>query len=186
MAALHTVPVATNPSTGHAAPIPVQLSAMSQSSTAALHTVPVATNPSAGHAALIPVQLSASSHAPAAARHVVPAAANTSTGHAAFMPSHNSGASHTPADVRHTVVVGARIHVPTEPGALHIWQSPADPHAELQQTPSAQKPLWQSAAKAQPSPSVPMPKSSTVLVYVVGVGCPPMTIALPFNNNTAR
>jgi len=34
-------------------------------------------------------------------------------------------------------------HVPTEPALLHAWQSPL--HAELQQFPSTQKPLWHSA-----------------------------------------
>jgi hypothetical protein len=77
------------------------------------------------------------------------------------------------------------MHVPTEPGALHIWQSVAVPHAELQQTPSAQKPLWQSVANAQPSPSEPLLKSSAVAVNELPDVWPAVTSTLPPVSTTA-
>jgi hypothetical protein len=42
------------------------------------------------------------------------------------------------------------MHVPTDPSASHAWHWP--PHAALQQTPSAQRPEWHSAAPPQTVP----------------------------------
>src|SRR5207244_1620679 len=100
---VHAVPFALKASVGHAALVPVQVSATSHSPAAARHTapafpagcvqvlvlpshrsrvqglvsavhaVPAGCFASAGHVALVPVQLSATSHSPAAARQTVPA-----------------------------------------------------------------------------------------------------------------
>src|SRR5439155_22802862 len=65
----HTVPSGLKPSDGHAALVPVHVSAMSHALAAARQTVPAATKPSAGQALLAPSQLSATSQGPALARH---------------------------------------------------------------------------------------------------------------------
>jgi len=70
---LHDVPLATTPSAGQDADVPVQLSATSHCPVEARHTVADGLNPSAGQEVEVPVQLSATSHVPAAARHTAPA-----------------------------------------------------------------------------------------------------------------
>jgi hypothetical protein len=59
-------------SVGHAAELPVQLSATSQVPAEPRHSVPEGTKLSAGQSVLDPSQLSATSQVPAAARHWVP------------------------------------------------------------------------------------------------------------------
>src|SRR6266566_5215420 len=90
-------------SAGHAAPEPVQFSAMSQASTAARHTVLWSLKASAGQSALDPVQVSATSQSPAAARHTVVWSLKPSAGHAVFVPSQTSATSQSPAAARHSV-----------------------------------------------------------------------------------
>jgi hypothetical protein len=52
--------------------------------------------------------------------------------------------------VRGTPPMGTKLQTPGEPGALHVLH--VSPHEELQQTPSTQKPLWQSAAQPHACP----------------------------------
>jgi hypothetical protein len=126
------VPAVTFASVGHAAELPVQLSATSHTPAAARHTVALDRKASVGHAVLLPVHVSATSHGPAAARQVVPALPArceqmwsllqvsvvhgfpssvqaypvgrfASAGHATFVPSHVSATSQSFAAARHTV-----------------------------------------------------------------------------------
>ena len=98
---VHAVPLACFASAGHAAFVPVQLSAASHSPAVARQTVVVGRKPSAGQLALVPVHVSATSHTPAAARHTVVVGSSASAGHVLLVPVHVSSTSHTPADARH-------------------------------------------------------------------------------------
>ena len=89
-------------SVGHAAVLPVQLSATSQIPADARHSKVAGLKLSVGHAAALPVQLSATSQIPADARHSTVAAWNTSVGHAAALPVQLSATSQIPADARHS------------------------------------------------------------------------------------
>src|SRR5437879_7663154 len=114
-------------SAGHAALVPSQVSATSQSPAAARHTVPalpagcwqrallpsqvsvvhglpssvhavpLGSLVSAGQVALATVQVSSRSHSPAAARHTVPAGLMACAGHVALVPLHVSATSQSPA-----------------------------------------------------------------------------------------
>jgi hypothetical protein len=84
-------------SAGHAADVPVQLSATSQPPEAARHCVPAGTKASAGQLLLVPLQVSATSQPPAEARHVVPFGRTASGGHAAEVPVQVSAMSQPPA-----------------------------------------------------------------------------------------
>jgi hypothetical protein len=76
------------------------------------------------------------------------------------------------------------VHVPGEPGALHVLQ--VSPHATLQQTPSAQKPLAQSPAQPQAWPfgfrAAPAPLQGTCTAIV---STPPSRGVLPFGPQLA-
>jgi hypothetical protein len=74
------VPSATWRSAGHAAALPVQVSATSHSPVAGLQAVPAGRNWSAGQVQAAPSQVSATSHAPADARQVVPAGSRALVG----------------------------------------------------------------------------------------------------------
>ena len=135
---VHAIPLGCFASPGHAALVPVQLSAMSHSPAVTRQTVVVGRKPSAGQLTLVPVHVSTTSHTPADARHVTPAfpaacwqlswlpsrrsvvqtfpssvhavplACFASAGQATLVPVQLSATSHSPAAARHTVVVGSR------------------------------------------------------------------------------
>jgi hypothetical protein len=72
-------------------------------------------------------------------------------------PLHVPSRPHTVASVvghieatRGAMPFGTKLQIPGEPGALQVLQ--VSPHAALQQMPSTQKPLWQSAAHPQACP----------------------------------
>jgi hypothetical protein len=139
------VPDRLNTSTGQAADMPVQVSAMSQTPAEARQLVPDGLNTSAGQAADMPVQVSAMSQTPAEARQLVPEDLSTSAGQAVATPLHVSARSQLPADARHVVLAARGAHAPfvaAPAPVLHAWQSVGSlfPQAELQHTPSAQKP----------------------------------------------
>ena len=100
---VHAVPLACFASPGHAAFVPVQLSATSHSPAVARQTVVVGRKLSAGQLTLVPVHVSATSHTPAAARHAVVVGSNASAGHALLVPVQVSAGSQMPADARHVV-----------------------------------------------------------------------------------
>src|SRR5207245_11206715 len=112
----HTVRSGLKPWDGHAALVPVHVSAMSHALAAARQTVPAATKPSAGQALLAPSQLSATSQAPAAGRQT--AVLFASAGQVALDPVQVSATSHAPAAARHTVALEANWQeaVQQEPG----------------------------------------------------------------------
>src|SRR5262249_44923708 len=93
---------------GHAAPVPVHVSATSQTPEAARQTVPATTNRSAGHDAAVPVHVSATSQTPAAARQTVPATTNRSAGHDAEVPVQVSATSQAPVEARQVVPAGMK------------------------------------------------------------------------------
>jgi hypothetical protein len=62
-------------------------------------------------------------------------------GHAVLTPLQVSAVSQRSAAARQVVPAEIGLHVPNDPGLLHDWQSDDPAQAELQQTPSAQKPL---------------------------------------------
>ena len=70
---LHIEPGALGESTGHAAALPVQLSAASHTPATARHTVLDDRKAFVGHAAPVPPQVSATSQTPAETRHTTPA-----------------------------------------------------------------------------------------------------------------
>ena len=135
----HAVPGDLSASAGHAADVPVQVSATSHAPAAVRQVVVAAANPSAGHAADVPGHFSATSHVPADARQVVVAGANASAGHASAVPLHTSAVSHVPVDARHVVPLVTGEQVPTLPESVHEPQPPLQ--ALSQQTPPTQKPL---------------------------------------------
>jgi hypothetical protein len=164
LAARHTVPGCAKASGGHAALLPVHVSATSHGPAEARHTVVADAKPSGGHAALLPVHVSSTSQTPAEARHTVVAGAKASAGHAALLPVHVSSTSQTPAEARHTVVAGAKasvghaallpVHVsatshgPAE--ARHVRPADTNPHVPFTAAPAATLHAWQSVATPPP------------------------------------
>src|SRR5262245_40570532 len=120
------VPALASASPGHAAALPVHVSATSHAPALGRHSVPEATNASAGHAVESTEQCSATSHEPAADRHSVAVAATS------------------------------WVHEPLlEPpkATLQAWQSAApSPHAVSQHTPSTQWPDAHSSFAVQKMP----------------------------------
>src|SRR5207237_89121 len=96
----HAVPLACLASAGHAALVPVQVSARSHSPAAARHVVVAGWNVSAGQSLATPSQLSATSQAPAVGRHT--AVLFASAGQVVLVPVQASATSHAPAAGRHT------------------------------------------------------------------------------------
>src|SRR5207247_2598938 len=80
---VHAAPLGCLVSAGHAALVPVQVSARSHSPAAARQTVLEGLKASVGQALLVPSQVSAWSQTPAAARHTVPAGCFPSAGQCA-------------------------------------------------------------------------------------------------------
>jgi hypothetical protein len=91
---------------GHAALVPLQLSAVSHTPAALRQMVPLGSKLFAGHAVEVPLQTSAASQVPADARQTVPAEAGRSDGQSREEPVHSSAASHAAALARQTVVAG--------------------------------------------------------------------------------
>jgi hypothetical protein len=104
----HWTELDLNASAGHAADVPEQFSAMSQTSAAPLHGTKVPWNASVGQAAEFPVQFSATSHGPAIPRHGVCAVMNVSLGQLAELPVQFSVTSQIPAAPRHGTLDGAK------------------------------------------------------------------------------
>jgi hypothetical protein len=122
---LHGVPSVAVRFSGHMAPVPEQVSAMSQPPIAAgRHTVVLGAKPSAGQVVAVPLQVSATSQSPAESRQLRPAA------------------------------TGAQVPLDGAPAAMaQAWQSVVPPaQALLQHTPSAQNVLvhWLPAMQAEP------------------------------------
>lgn len=88
-------------SAGQSLLVPVQYSAMSQTSAAGRHT-PL-DFASSGQEALVPLHVSAMSHGPAAARQIVPFGASESAGQASLVPVQVSAGSHGPFELRQIV-----------------------------------------------------------------------------------
>src|SRR5438552_8443152 len=101
---------------GHAADVPVQVSATSQGPADTRHTVDDDAKAFAGQFAPVPVQFSATSQGPADARQTVADDAKPSAGQFAPVPVQFSATSHGPAEARHTVDDDAKPAV--GPGAL--------------------------------------------------------------------
>ncbi|HEY3449790.1 MAG TPA: hypothetical protein VGK67_25775 [Myxococcales bacterium] len=119
--------------------------------------MPASTKPSVGQALAEPSQASATSQIPADARQTSPEAFTASAGQAFAIPSQYSSASQAPACARHTRVAGRTAQMPFEDAparTLHTWQSEKSPFPQAlsQQTPSVQKPDWQSEARPQSEP----------------------------------
>src|SRR5262249_56576363 len=101
---------------GHCAPLPVHVSATSQTPAAERQMVLEGRKVSGGQPLLVPSQLSATSHGPAAERQT--AVLFPSGGHWASVPEHASATSQTPAAERQTVPTGWKAsggHVSLEP-----------------------------------------------------------------------
>src|SRR4051794_26717517 len=75
------------------------------------------------------------------------------------------------------------VHVPSAapPAAIEQASHGPAPHAALQQTPSAQKPLWQLAPVAHAMP-LRLPPKTCALAVAPRVVPPPRTSTLPFGS----
>ena len=136
---------------GHAAALPVQFSAVSQTPVEARQTVVLGRNVLAGHAADDPVQFSAVSQTPPEARQTYELGRNPVPGHARLTPSQTPLVSHAPAAAAQTVPAPAGMQTsvvslqpPTQPEtgqrAPEPVQAPAPLHVSVsvQNCPSLQ------------------------------------------------
>jgi hypothetical protein len=99
-------------------------------------------NTSAGQFGELPVHCSDTSQLPAEARQVTELESRMFDGQTPELPVQNSSASQSPAEARQTVPVGRVAQVPLRVAPCAVEQASHAPalHAELQQTPSVQKP----------------------------------------------
>ena len=142
------------------------------------------------------MQVSATSHSLAMARQIAVEVAKVSPGQAVEVAEHFSETSQAPAALRQVTALAANaVSGPQSPSAaapppaaLHAWQSVVDPrpHAELQQTPSMQKPESHWPHEVQLAPWPRKEKSSAEGVCVaVEAAYPPAVSAQPFESNTS-
>jgi hypothetical protein len=73
--------------------------------------------------------------------------------------------------VRGAMPAGTEVHMPGDPGALHVLQGPAQ--LALQQSPPTQKPLLQSPSHAHACPFGLCAAFVPLQIAVVGTSCPP-------------
>jgi hypothetical protein len=81
-------------------------------------------------------------------------------------------AAHWPA-LCGALPAGTNVQVPGDPGTLHPMHVPVQ--AVLQQTPSTQKPLWQSPSQPHVSPLWAL-AAPLAAVHVVGLSLPPSVL----------
>ena len=172
---------------GHAAALPGQFSAMSQTPADERHSSVAGRKASAGQLTEDPLQFSAMSQTPAEVRHTRVAGCSASLGQAAALPEQFSAVSQTPAEARHSSLEGRKAsvgHAPEDPVQdSAMSHEPADGrqaaplglkvHVEEQQ--EAAVPLALPASHCSPGSTLALPQTvfSTVTFRVSCAVCVP-------------